>query len=96
MALTTVEDTGRAAWTEPSRSARVTTVTSDGGGLSVLVDRVLDGPDEVSRDVLAEAVRGLEALGAASLGDTTTDARVVLQRRFGRALGRSGWTSGGA
>ncbi|WP_336920826.1 hypothetical protein [Aquipuribacter sp. SD81] len=65
-------------------------------GLDVLVRRVLDCPDGVADDVIAEAVRGLEALGGGTLGETVGDARVLLQRRFSRALGRSGWTSGGA
>ncbi len=97
MALTTtVEDRVRAVRVEASGPARSATTSSGGGGLDVLVGRVLDDPDEVSREVMAEAVRGLEARGGGSLGGTATDTRVVLQRRFGRALGRSGWTSGGA
>lgn len=69
------------------------------GGLNILddlVEQVLGCPDGVSDEILAEAVRGLEALGGESLGVTVGDARVLLQRRFGRALGRAGWTSGGA
>ncbi len=100
MALTTtVRGPGRtheAVRAEANRLERTTTVTLGGGGLDALVDRVLNCPDEVAQEVMAEAVRGLEALGGTSLGDTTSDARVLLQRRFGRALGRSGWTGGGA
>lgn len=63
--------------------------------LGVLVARVLECPDDVPVEVMAEAVRGLEARGGAPLGGTTDDARVVLQRRFGRALGLSGRATGG-
>lgn len=98
-ALTTVESSGRArraALVGVGGRARAAIDTSGGGGLDVLVCRVLECPEEVPREVMAEAVRGLETLGGASLGGTATDARVVLQRRFARALGRSGWTSHGA
>lgn len=93
---TTVEDRGRTVRVEASGSARTATADSGGGGLDLLVGLVLDCPDDVPDEVVAEAVRGLEALGGGSLGATAAEPRVVLQRRFGRALGRSGWTSGRA
>lgn len=57
-----------------------------GRALDALVEAVLGDPDNVPAATLAEAVRGLEQRADAALGDTRGDARVVLERRFARAL----------
>lgn len=95
---TTVRDPGRRYEVVPSEASGHDGehAPAAGSALDLLVRQVLDCPDEVLDVVIAEAVRGLEALAGASLGGTATDARVVLQRRFGRALGRSGWSTGQA
>ena len=86
---------------EADGSERAAAATADArdataGGPDVLVRRVLDCPAGGADNVMAEAVRGLEALGGGTLGETVGDARVLVQRWFSRALGRFGWTSGAA